>query len=142
MTLRQVEKTIGEHRYRTTLLDTFTGINVATRITTKVGEALKAGDVEHAERILGDFLAKLTTDEVRFYVDVFAKQTEIVQADGKTPFLKDNLLFHFSGRYGEMIAWLAWCFEVNFADFFAMVRERAAPLVMQMVVSKSVSPSS
>ena len=59
--------------------------------------------------------------------DAFGPYTKVIQSDGKTPILTaPNRAEHFKGgslfRY---FGWLAFCVEVNYADFFAA----AAPLL-------------
>lgn len=59
--------------------------------------------------------------------DAFGPYTKVIQDDGKTPILvAANRAEHFKGgslfRY---FSWLAFCVEVNYADFFAA----AAPLL-------------
>jgi hypothetical protein len=138
---RQEEAVIGEYRYRVTQLDTLTGIDVAARLVTKFGAALSDGDPNNAFQAVGAIAQKLTAEEVKYYVTLFAARTEVILPDGKEPYLKEILAVHFAGRYGDLIDWLRFCFEVNFRDFFAKVRERIGPLVKLMMQSGSSSPS-
>lgn len=140
---RQAEKVIGEYRYRVTQLDTLTGIDVATRLITKFGNALSEGNPDNTFQAVGSLMSKLTGDEVKYYVNLFAKCTEVILEEGnKEPYLKDILAVHFAGRYGHLVEWLTFCFEVNFQDFFDTVRERIGPLVRRMMQpSESSSPS-
>lgn len=138
---RSEETTIGEYRYRVTQLDTLTGIDVAARLTTKFGSALRDGDPDNMFQAIGALAEKLTAEEIKYYVNIFAARTEVIMPDGREPYLKDRLLVHFAGKYGELIDWLRFCFEVNFRDFFAKVRERIGPLVKLLGQSESSSPS-
>ena len=138
---RNEERTIGEFTYRVTQLDTLTGIDVATRLMTKFGAALREGKTDDTLQAVGALVEKLTSEEVKYYVNLFAARTEVIQPDGKEPYLKDILAVHFAGRYGDLVEWLQFCFEVNFRDFFVKVRERIGPLVRQLMQSGSSSPS-
>lgn len=61
----------------------------------------------------------------------FAAATRVEAAPGARKFvlLKDVFDVHFAANYGAMRAWLAFCVEVNYGDFFAelLARAGAAP---------------
>lgn len=136
---KQEEKTIGEFTYKVTQLDAMTGIDVIARITTKFGSALKE-DGDGGWQAAGAVLEKLTAEEIKYYVNLFAGRTFVVCPDGREPVLKDVLATHFAGRYGDMIEWLRFCFETNFKSFFDFVRARFAE-GLALMGSMSSSPS-
>jgi hypothetical protein len=138
---RQEEKDIGEYRYRVTQLDTLTGIDVAARLVTKFGSALRDGNSDNTFQAVGAIAEKLTAEEIKYYVNLFASRTEVIFPDGREPYLKDILAIHFAGRYGDLVEWLHFCFEVNFRDFFDKIRARIGPLVKRLMQSESSSPS-
>jgi hypothetical protein len=60
-----------------------------------------------------------------YFVRVLAPQTQ-VEANGKTFGLTDTFDVHFAGRYGALVQWLRFSFEVNLSSFFDGTPELAA----------------
>lgn len=121
------ERTIDGYVYKVTQLDALRGRKTLVRLM-KVG-----GDLEK----LPD---RMTEADVDWICDLFAKQTVVSGGDlqeGAEPVLEKIFATHFAGRYGSMVKWLAFCFAVNFRDFFAGMGEAVKTAV---AANASISP--
>ena len=130
------EKRIGEFTYRVTQLDAITGRGAFTRLMKVGGPAIAKLD-EGVGAAFGELCTRLEVEDVHYFCDLFAKQTEVVQPDGKAPQLSDIFLFHFAGRYLEMMQWLTFAMKANFGSFFG----GAGALVAQARAAASASSS-
>ncbi|MBS2020454.1 MAG: hypothetical protein JST00_46785 [Deltaproteobacteria bacterium] len=143
--LKQEEKIIGGYRYKVTQLDAVKGRRAFMRLMKVVGPAYSKGATSGIEGALEDLVSRLSEDDVDHFCDVFAKTTQVSGGDlteGREPFLRDIFMFHFAGRYLEMVQWLVFCCEVNFASFFAQAASLlAAPAAAAKAESASTSPS-
>lgn len=111
------EKVIGAYTYKVTQLDAITGRRAFTRMMKVVGPAL-GGSSEGLET----FFSSLAEDDMDHFCNLFAKMTTVSGGDlreGAEPQLSDVFMYHFAGRYLEMVEWLVFAFKVNFASFFA-----------------------
>lgn len=67
-----------------------------------------------------DFCERLNDAELGTICDEFARYTVIVQSRDVQIRLSDVFDDHFAAKYDEMLKWLRFCSEVNFASFFAV----------------------
>lgn len=119
------EKQIGGYKYRVTQLDALKGRRAFTRLMKVVGPAigeLASGKADDIAPALEKLVTRLSEDDVDHFCDLFARVTSVSGGDlkeGLSPQLDSIFAAHFSGRYLEMAQWLIFCFQVNFASFFA-----------------------
>lgn len=103
-------KTIGNHDYRVTQLGALKGRKVLTRLFKVIGPVVAAA-VSGGQN-LAHALDGVDEDTVEYLCDAFAARTEV---DGVA--LDKVFEIHFAGNYAEMVKWLAFCVEFNFASF-------------------------
>ena len=143
----QVSREIDGHVYTCTQLGFSDARGVLTLLTKKVMPGLAlglAGAVSGLQKDGAKGLGDLDFGEVaegvlRLVKDLdeadlvaleerFGK-TCTVQVDGRAPVLtKENLGPHFQGKLLSYFKWLAFCVEVNYADFFALARGLQGPV--------------
>jgi len=142
MAIETREKRIGAHNYRVTLLGAKQGRAMLVRLVRMGGPGLgsfvggigrNASSVDSALALgAGDAIHDLTTrlreDEIGGLMDEFALQTVLVQSAQIELRLSDVFDDHFAGRYDEMLAWVRFCLEVNFASFFGVSSGSAGAL--------------
>ena len=124
-------KKIGDCTYKVTLLSAGEGLPINALLLRVLGPAVAtlAGDIppdftsikdlpwQAIARAVNSAIHNLDAQDLRTLVDTFAPKTQVVQPDGKQPFLHDVFDLHFAGRYALMYRWLAFCVQENFADF-------------------------
>lgn len=140
------EKTIGEYRYQVTLLGAKAGRSMLVRLTKLLGPAT-ASFIEGMLHAKGDLTAslaigagdairevtqRLTDADLTAISDELAKLTIVVLDDQRSTSLDKIYDDHFSGRYGDMGAWLAFALEANFASFFDGARSDSTPLAQRL----------
>lgn len=67
---------------------------------------------------LHDFCERLTDAELAHVCDEFAAFTVVVESREIERRLSDIFDDHFAGKYDDMLAWIRFASEVNFASFF------------------------
>ena len=121
MPLRVESKRIGDSEYKVTQLDAIKGRRVLARLTRVAAPVLGKISADKPTNI-ADILSALGSsleDDVDFFCDSLAPSTEVSETgSNKSPRLSDVFALHFAGRYSEMLQWLQFAIEVNFADFF------------------------
>jgi hypothetical protein len=85
------------------------------------------------------FANAMTPEIMDYFCETFEKCTQVHKGD-KVFFLKDIFDDHFCDNYGEMVEWLAFCLEVNFASFLGGAGGLAA-LIRAKGTSESESPT-
>lgn len=113
-------KTIGSNGYEVTQLGAIEGRRVFARLAQIMGGmvgALAAGGKPNPVEAFKSFAEAMEPEVMDFFCDTFAKFTQVHRPDGKVLFLKDVFDDHFADNYGEMVEWLTFCLEVNFASF-------------------------
>jgi len=120
-------KQIGESQYRVTPLGAKKGMRVLSRITSILGDTVKAGAKTEAEAKAA-FVSKLMSeDDLSFFCDQFAPNTAVsVDGGKKWPTLSDVFDAHFMANYREMIEWVSFAIEVNFGSFFGGAASESA----------------
>ena len=102
--------TINGTFYEVMPLGALKGRSVFVRLLKMFGP-LFAGDIAAG-------LDHLSEDDFNYLCDVFAEYTNVRINEKQMPVLKDVFDGHFSGKYLDMLQWLAFCVQVNFGDFY------------------------
>lgn len=138
-------KRIGSNGYEVTQLGAIEGRRVFARLAQLMGGmvgALAAGGKADPVQAFQSFAEAMTPEVMDFFCDTFTKFTQVHRQDGKVLFLKDIFDDHFADNYSEMVEWLVFCLEVNFASFLGGVGGLSALLRPAAVAtSKSESPT-
>ena len=69
----------------------------------------------------------LAETDVDYLRDKFSGMTQVKLGDGRDVRLKEVLSHQFAGEYGAMFEWMKFSMEVNFGDFFTVLRAKQAP---------------
>ncbi len=136
-------KQIGKHTYEVTQLGAIEGRRVFARLAQLMGGmvgALAAGGKPNPVDAFRSLAEAMTPEIMDFFCDTFTKVTQVHIAGGKVLFLKDVFDDHFADNYGEMIEWLTFCLEVNFASFLGGAGGLSALLRRGTGGSGSTSP--
>jgi hypothetical protein len=133
-------RTIGRYAYTVTQLRAKQGNAVLVRLAKLAGPTLGAlfsggeeGAGEALERVslgglgaaLREFAAGLTEADLDWLCTTFADCTTVEIEPGSVKPLRGIFDLHFAGAYLELFEWIAFCLEVNFADFFGALVARA-----------------
>lgn len=124
------EREICGRRYRITPHGSKEGKRVLARLVALVGLPLSQLASTDVAGAIGSFVKGADAATLDYFFDAFAPKTE-VEIEGNLlplPSVADDL---YARNYGEMLEWLIACFEVNFADFFAVARSRVGALIEQ-----------
>jgi hypothetical protein len=108
-------KEINGFTYSTTQLGATEGRKVGTRLMRVVGAAAESSEP------LAALMKAITDEDYLFLVKTFGAISTVSGGEfgERAPFIKDVAEEHFAGHMGSELAWLAWCLEVNFADFLS-----------------------
>lgn len=135
MAIEVKEKRIGATTYRVTQLPTKPGRAMLVRYIRLAGpgagafvgglSSSKAGTFDGSvgsglAEAIHDFCTRINDAELDAICDEFARYTIVVKSRDVELRLSDVFDDHFAGRYDELLAWLRFCSEVNFASFFAV----------------------
>lgn len=116
--MKPEKKIIDGTEYQVTPLGAVIGRKVLLRLTKVFSPALLSKD-------LSSLLEQLDDETLDYLCDTFAESTNVVMQAEKTkvlaPLAGDMFDKHFARKYMQMFEWLAFCVEVNYADFFARV---------------------
>jgi hypothetical protein len=128
MGIETVEKKIGDHTYRLTMLGTRQGQRVLLRLVKALGPAAAVLAVAGAEGLgnaISAALQSITETDLDYLIDTFAASTDLVLptttaagAGSVKVALTGCYDSHFAQRYPESLAWLVWAVQVNFSSFF------------------------
>lgn len=128
--LKVEERTIGRARYKVSQL----GFGDARKVLTRGGrvlapavgqlEGVKFGkvldlDLSALGAAFTAFFDRLTDEELDFFVQTFAAQTQVKIGSGNWQPLASVMELHFAGPEGlrESVGWLRFCAELNFGPF-------------------------
>ena len=127
--LKQEARTIGNTTYRVRLLATSEGRPILVRLTKLLGPSfgtllagmkgtslLDAGNDAVAWAVK-DLSERVTDDDLAVLCEVFGSASEVQIGDKVLPLSKEFQELHFAGKYGEMMRWIGFCVELNYADF-------------------------
>lgn len=78
-----------------------------------------------AASIFGVVPDVLTDEDVDHFRNTFGPYSQFQQGAEWLKLTTAQQDLHFAGRYMSFMKWLAFCFEVNFSDFFAGIRDGA-----------------
>lgn len=144
MAIETREKRIGATLYRVTQLPTKIGRAMLVRYIRLAGpgagafvgglSSSKAGTFDGSvgsgiAEAIHDFCTRINEPELDVICDEFAKYTIVVRSRDVELRLSDVFEDHFAGKYDELLAWLRFCSEVNFASFFAVSSSGKAGLL-------------
>jgi hypothetical protein len=131
MAIETRERRIGDHTYRVTQFGAKQGRAMLVRLVKLGGPGVGSfvggvgrGDAMESALALGvgdalhDLAGRLNEAEIASMMDEFAKFTVLVQSADVELRLSDILDDHFAGAYDEMLQWVRFALEVNFASFF------------------------
>ena len=111
------ERVIGGVTYKVFQLGALTGRAALVRLVKLMGGAL-SGDRRDVGSIIAKVAESLSESDVAYFCDLFAPQTTVTTAPGKSPKLDTIFDLHFAGKYMELFEWLRFCVEVNFGNVF------------------------
>ena len=122
--MRKTEaKTIGGYTYQVTQLGAKQGVSVAARLARILSPVIGGVEGKPSGAALGSglkaALAGLDEKDLIALSDAFAALTEVTggEFESRTPKLAPMFDEHFAGHYGDLVNWLLFCVEVNFASF-------------------------
>lgn len=133
------ERKIGENTYAVTQFGAKQGRKVLFRLTKMLGPAM-AGLVkggfsgEGVASALQTFSESAQEADFDYLCDAFAEVTVVRQPVVSTAGNEIKVALakvfdtHFRGHYGNMLLWLAFAVEVNFASFFGEITSGDGPL--------------
>jgi hypothetical protein len=91
-----------------------------------IGDAVSGGkslDLETAGRVISGLADAVSEQDFDHLVNSFAKHTDVTGGTygaKSLPLHTEGVLdLHFAGAYGELLQWLAFAVEANYASFFA-----------------------
>ena len=123
MAFKTESKIIGGLEYKVSQLGAIKGRTAFLRLVKALGPVVGGlVDPKGAPRQsldLADMFGKLalTDADLTYFCDIFSEKTFVVKGS-QMPRLDNVFDDHFAGRYLDMVQWLAFCVQVNFADFF------------------------
>jgi hypothetical protein len=135
MALKLEKKRIGRFEYEVKQLGAIAGRDLLVRLAKTLGPALGMvlngkASLAHAGAALAVAAEHLDPAELEHFCDVLGRSSSVyVQEGGKSVVKTLDLGFqelHFAGEYAEMFEWLGFALEVNFGNFIAAVKARAA----------------
>ena len=155
MAIESRERRIGATTYRITQLPAKRGRAMLVRFVRLLGPGAGAfvgglargkGGWDFAAlggigEAVHDLCMRMNDEDLGAICDEFATYTVVVKSrDVELPLAKvfDD---HFAGQYGEMMAWLRACCEVNFTSFFDGSRASDLLARAMQVLSKWQSPT-
>lgn len=120
--MTEQERVIGGTTYKVRPLGHTLARKVFVRAAKAIGPAAAAA-AEDPAKAVGALVENVTDSDLEWIADVFGKVTQYEGPDG-WPFLhKDARELRFGGgKLFEFFEWLAFCLEVNYADFFAFAK--------------------
>ena len=151
-----VERQLGEHVYKVTLLGAKAGRAMSVRLLKLLGPALSSfleglavgKDGEQALALgaaeaMRALVKQLTAEDCASIMDELAKATVVVLDAEREPQLDRIFDDHFAGRYDQMLQWFAFALEVNFRSYFLdWLSDRGLlDRVMRLIASASQSPT-
>ncbi len=147
MGIKNETRTIGEHEYTVYQLGAKEGREILRRLVKVLGASF---DVVAREWGTGGFTSNLPAmargavavvenlegPDLVAFCDAFGKSST-VRLGEKNPKVADVFDLHFAGNYDEMVLWLVFALEVNYAGFF---RGMLAKVQSASAVSPAPSP--
>lgn len=151
MAIAKKKKTIDGIEYEVTQLGAKEGRALFVRISKMIGPSLASLAKADLASLMDSNVAQLAPAIETFVRDVSEEDLDVLCSkfaersayrDGKDwPELDRNFDDHFAGAYLRMIKWLAFCVEVNYADFFDAFKKARAGAEAKRAASRSESPT-
>ena len=149
MALPTCSKTINGREYETTLLDAVKGRAVFLRLAkvlgsgaSAAGEKIPKGTWAASVAGMAGAIERLSEEDLTYFSDTFALASTVQVDGGSRVSVRDVYAVHFAGKIREMLEWLLFCFESNYADFFGEAKSQLAEIWgLAMTQKESASPS-
>jgi len=95
---------------------------IANMLGGALGSALSGGEsfsVDSVGKVFASLAESITEENLDYLVDTFIPTTKVAggQLPAPLPLSAVDPDQHFAGAYGEMMQWLGFCLEVNYASF-------------------------
>ena len=127
MSIDKKTRKINGVEYEIFQLGALEGRRLFIRLARLSGPVLGAiKDLKNAELnvIFKELARVLTEDDLEYICELLGPYTSIT-VNGKTndltPEVQDT---HFAGNYGEMFKWIMFALEVNYKDFFSILKKQ------------------
>lgn len=119
MSLEPEKFTIGAQTFELTPFGVREGRRLLARIAQALGPALTSAtsSERNVEAAIGDLLGACDPDLIDTLCDACAKKCSYQAGDRWPPLDDAHLDLLFARNYADLIAWLAACLRINFADF-------------------------
>lgn len=120
-----VTKQIGSVQYRVRPLGAKLASRVlllALRLMSRALQNAPKNDLGQVDRnaVMATAMGSISDEELAWLQSTLADVSDYSEDGGtKWPPLASHFELHFAANQFEMLQWLAFCFEVNFPDFFA-----------------------
>lgn len=115
--MRKAEtRVIGEYKYSVMQMGALEGRQLLLKITKALAGAAA-----------GDIFASLKEEDFEMALNKFAKLSTVSGGEygEKQPQLDSVFDMHFAGKYGDMLEWAKFAFEVNFGSFLGALGKLA-----------------
>lgn len=145
MALKQETRTIGDVQFRIRQLPFSPSRRVLVRFSKAVapglakilGSAPSLAQLKETTSLtegIQELVDRVSDEDLEFFAEQFGKTTEFSQTGDKWPRLTaENRETVFAGNMLMFFQWLSACFEVNYADFLAVlgVRQERDPALQE-----------
>lgn len=139
------DTTIDGDSYRTTALGAKKGRAVFLRFLKIIGAGaegaaskISKGSWSSAIAGLAGMIERASEDDLEFLCAAFSPVTTVRVSGSSTEVrLSDVFEVHFAAKMRSMFAWLIWCLESNYADFFGEARKELETLFREMLEQAS-----
>lgn len=139
------KKRIGKHEYDVTQFGSSMGRKVLVKLLRLVGpaaaEAFSSGKGDRGGAAIAALASAMNEEDFEEIYDAFAKASRVEVAPNKWPLVSDVGELHFAGNYAEMLGWLAFGLEVNYANFFGGLGIKGIADAADAMASASESPT-
>ncbi len=122
--LETKSKAIGDNTYKVTQLGAGKGRKVLVRLLKVCGPAFALAASGDTTEALGKLAADLDEETADYLCETFAARTEVELSNGKSVDLASIMELHFAGNYGEMLEWLGFCVQLNYASFLGALGKK------------------
>ncbi len=122
MGLETKTKTIDDFEFEVTQVKAKEGRRVFVRLAKIAGPGLGVLADDDIGKALDEVLKKIDDQTFDYLCDLFGKYSHVTVDGVKkqlTPGFQDTF---FAAKYGLLFKWIAFCLEVNFRDFYEMLK--------------------
>ncbi len=143
MKFKTEKKRIGAFTYHVTQLDASRGSKAMLRVVRLAAPVIALAEKGDETAAWSKLAESLTDSDFEYFCDLFTTQTIVTGGaydEDAEPALDGIFDEHFAANYFEMLQWLTFCFEVNFASFFAGAAAKVAAAKSKASATASISP--